>query len=87
MMKQKHSPLPWKDDCLVRGYILDAYDNLICACSSYEIARFIVQAYNNYDEMREAMQQVVDKVEAGVYRSTYTYGKFKRILARLEAEE
>jgi len=31
-------------------------------------------------EMREAMQEFVDRVDAGEVCSTYTVGKFKRIL-------
>lgn len=88
-MKQKHSPLPWRQDEFRR--VLDAEGFLVAEAQKangmtrkYD-QKFIVRACNNYDEMRDLVESVTTIYGANDTRCTIDAAK--ELLAKLEAAD
>lgn len=88
------SPLSWRCKPVANephlGNIYDAVGNRVLGLIPIETASRICLAVNRnevFNEMREALQEFVDRVDAGEVRSRYTYKLFKSILAKLKAAE
>ena len=87
------TPRPWEQD----GKFVMSTDELVITCliqhtgedESLAVAnaRFIVTAVNCHDELVDALQWFVDRVDKGEVRSKRTYARFKELLAKVRELE
>lgn len=102
MEKMKYSPLPWRYELAIDGstwLLLDANDALVETFynTPENIMRFIVRACNNYDEMRELLEETVkdwhpratikslEKLAPHMHEDAKRGLKIRRLLAKLGA--